>query len=224
MSSAAQDAYESPEPRGDLVRSAGELTSKRPDINALLSHLEFEPLGHSAYLWPEKPSPLRGVRVGPFWLLARPKGTTGPANLRVVIQTRKLYLDPNGKQLPGLKGASAIQQTVESIQIIPLEPPDTSLLGTWRLVSTGGPLGIMLSSAKWTFGSNRRFKAVEVSAEGRTSELQGYYLNDQRKLTLGQIDSGTFQYYDYVADGKLLTTSLRDESGKLVLEWTFNRE
>lgn len=216
--------YQNPAPSGDLVGAAQELLSTRPDLQTVVSQLQLESMGHSAYLWPDEPSPLRGIRVGPFWLLAKPKGTVGPANLRVVINTVKRFVDPLGNELPNPKGAAAFQQTAESVLIIALEPPDPSLLGNWRLVDSRGPWAIMLSSARWSFGGDRRFHAVQLTGEGDSASLEGYFLNDKSKLTIGQVDSGTSQFYAYEVDAGILRVSTRDESGELGLEWVFERE
>ncbi len=216
--------YQNPAPRGDLVGAAQELLSTRPDLQTVLSQLQLQPMGHSAYLWPDEPSPLRGIRVGPFWLLAKPKGTVGPANLRVVISTRQRFVDPHGDELPNPNGAAAVQQTVESVRVIALEPPDPSLLGNWRLAASRGPWAFSLSSARWTFGRDRRFQAVQLTGEGDSANLEGYFLNDKSKLTIGQVDSGTFQLYTYEVDAGILRVSSRDESSELVLEWVFERE
>lgn len=221
---AAEDRNPNPAPRGDLVRSAQALVSKREDLRALLSHLDFEPLGHSAFVWTEEASPVRGARVGPFWLLSKPRGSGAPASLRVIINTNKRYLDATGKETSTPTGASEVEQSVESVQIIPLEPPDPSLLGSWRLASSRGPGSVLLSSARWTFELSRRFHATQVSGDGRPVDFEGYFLNDGGKLTLGQVDSGTFQVFHYEVSGKALKVSGRDEKGELALEWTFARE
>ncbi len=62
------------------------------------------------------------------------------------------------------------------------------------------------------------------SDEGHRWPRLRYFLNDKSKLTIGQVDSGTFQSYTYEVDAGILRVSSRGESSELELEWVFQRE
>lgn len=220
---AGSSDLESPTPKGRLLDSVQEVLSTREDLQRVFSQLEFESYGHSAFLWPDSPSPLRGTRVGPFRLLAKPAGAAGAANLRVVIQTTKEFRNAGGAILPDADGATSVRQSVQSVSVLPLEPPDPALVDVWKLVSSKGPAGRLLSSAHWAFFSNRKFESNYTNENDQPKSMDGYFLNEQGELTLGQTDSGTFQLYEYQVMGEHLVVSSHTDE-ELLLEWTFERE
>ena len=156
--------------------------------------------------------------------VSKPKGTDGPANLRVIISTKTHYLDSKGNEIPTLNDATALRHEIESLTILPLQPPDPELVGTWNLVESQGPRAVVLHRARWTFGSQREFRSVFVSGDRHPGESIGYYLNDNSEITLGEVDSATFNIYDYEVNGRTLRVRSMDESGEMGLEWTFAKE
>jgi hypothetical protein len=158
--------------------------------------------------------------VGPYWLLARPRGSGGPARMRVVITTRQRYFDGKGKELQDARRAVRMEQTVESLEFLAVAPPDRALLGNWRLTSSRGPMSEVLQSAKWSFHRSRSFRS---SQRGGGSQ-GGYFFNEGETLVLGRVDSGTFEMYRYEVEGKSLKVSARDDDGVLAAEWIFTKE
>ncbi|MGD8397039.1 MAG: hypothetical protein PVF43_16340 [Candidatus Eiseniibacteriota bacterium] len=213
-----------PAPRGDLIESIQALLRESPALHDALSGIELLPLGHSAYLWPEVPSPLAGTRVGPYSILARPLGAPGAASLQVVISTSITYLDASGAVVSGPAAAATVEQTVESLEIIPLAPPDPDLMGAWRLQSASDPTLEWSVAATWTFGPLRRFESVEQEPDGGVTERRGYFLNGGGELTLYETDSATFESYAYSVDGDVLSVTTPAGSGWPALESTFVRK
>jgi hypothetical protein len=62
---------------------------------------------------------LAGVRIGPYHLLARPKGSTGPYAYEIRIETKVTFLNSGGRPVSRAK-ATEVREEVQDVAIRPL--------------------------------------------------------------------------------------------------------
>ena len=222
---ASAEDYVNPAPRGDLISIARKVLDETPELrDFLFSSLEFDDIGHSAFIWTDPSSPVQGERVGPFWLFAKPAGSPGPATFQIIMNIEKTYYDDKGHQIEHLRNAHRVKQTVEGIQIIPLETPDSQIIGTWVLVKSGGLSKEQYVSAKWKFLKTRRCRRETIIYDGSLDVFDGYFINEKGKIQFGQKDSGTFEVYDYRFENYQLIIESHEIDGTLVTRLEFKGE
>lgn len=78
--------------------------------------LELAPGGSASRIGNAVNPRLGGRRVGPYHILARPKGTEGSFTFELIFHTEIVYLDERGEAV-GLPEAVAIRERFESLEI-----------------------------------------------------------------------------------------------------------
>jgi hypothetical protein len=85
----------------------------------ILSALELEPSGTSSRIGSNVNPALGGTRIGPYKILAKPKGMTGDPTLEVTFVTEKHFLDADGNPT-SISTATAVQEVITAVDVSPL--------------------------------------------------------------------------------------------------------
>jgi hypothetical protein len=85
----------------------------------LFSTLDFAEWGVSSRVGSTVNERLGGARLGPYRILAKPKGAAGGYTFEVVVYTKKTFLDGSGKEVT-LADASSIVERFDYLEIRPV--------------------------------------------------------------------------------------------------------
>ena len=90
-----------------------------PDLwQALSNSLELQQSGWASRIGENVNPALGGARLGPYCLLAKPKGSTGPYTLEICFNTDYLWFDARGNE-SSLTEASRVEERFVSVEIKP---------------------------------------------------------------------------------------------------------
>lgn len=87
----------------------------------LFSQYDLETWGVATRIGSNVNSHFGGKRIGPYIILAKPKGTPGPYTLEITIETKVLFLNSSGKRVD-ISKARVIKEKFISCEVVPLSP------------------------------------------------------------------------------------------------------
>lgn len=108
-------------PRGSFFLSDIEdlLKQKAELWNRITKDFDVYSIGDARMISRAENVRLNGIRIGPYDIFARPKGTSGPFTYEVSIETKTEFSDESGHEVP-LEKAADVREKITAIRIRPL--------------------------------------------------------------------------------------------------------
>ena len=188
------------EPQATVLEAVRTILEQRPaEARRLFQTYDFDSVGHSPYLGGDKvDAALRGRRVGPYTLYARPKGAAGPAQWKIIIKTEIQYRDSRGQPVDIFQ-AKSVAENFQGVTVVELEAPDPQLFGRWRTERIEGPWKAFYRSVEWQFGEDLTFTARYFTLEGEKA-TEGHFEISRGRLLYGSRARNTWGIVDLVIE------------------------
>jgi len=212
------------EPRQSVIAAVRPILEQRPaEAKRLLQRYDFDAAGHSPHIGGDKVHPgLRGRRIGPYTLYARPKGSGGAARCKVIVKTEIQYWDAKGQSTDVFRAAS-VTELLRDVSFVDLEAPDARLFGSWRTERIEGPWKRSLKSIHWQLREDLTLSAVYSTPEGdKTTE--GHFEMTHGKLLFGSREGNTWGLADVFIESANRFRLTQDNMAGDASVWFFRRE
>jgi hypothetical protein len=101
-----------------------DLIKQKSDLwNRVTTDFDLYSIGDARMISRAENIKLNGIRIGPYDIFAKPKGTSGPFTYEVSIETKTEFSDESGREVP-LEKAADVKEKITAIRIRPLEPAE----------------------------------------------------------------------------------------------------
>ena len=105
----------------DFAQEVQPILMQRPYFaKFLLDTFDFDKSAQAVTVGRAVNPTLAGLRIGPYTVFAKKKGTAGPYTTAVVIDTYLHYLDAKGVELDDLQQAVSVKEDFYAVEINPM--------------------------------------------------------------------------------------------------------
>jgi len=104
----------------DFVQDVQPIIMQRPFFaKFLFDTFDFEKSADAVTIGREVNPQLAGYRIGPYTVFAKKKGTAGPYNMEVVIDTNVHFFDAKGIELNDAEHAKTVKEDFYAVEVNP---------------------------------------------------------------------------------------------------------